>query len=74
VDIAIVGAGLGGLTAAAALLQRGHRVRVYEQAATLGEAGAGIQLSANAVKVLDIARSRNEWLYPYDALQVEIET
>ena len=52
-DIAIVGAGLGGLTAAAALLQRGHRVRVYEQAGALGEVGAGIQMSANAVKVLD---------------------
>jgi salicylate hydroxylase len=52
-DIAIIGAGLGGLTAAAALLQRGHRVRVFEQAAQLGEVGAGIQMSANAVKVLD---------------------
>ena len=52
-DIAIVGAGLGGLTAAAALLQRGHRVRVFEQAAQLGEVGAGIQMSANAMKVLD---------------------
>ncbi len=52
-DIVIVGAGLGGLTAAAALLQRGHRVRVFEQAAVLGEVGAGIQMSANAMKVLD---------------------
>lgn len=52
-DIAIVGAGLGGLTAAAVLLLRGHRVRVYEQAAQLGEVGAGIQMSANAMKVLD---------------------
>ena len=52
-DIVIVGAGLGGLTAAAALLQHGHRVRVFEQAAQLGEVGAGIQLSANAMKVLD---------------------
>ena len=52
-DIAIVGAGIGGLTAAAALLRRGHRVRVYEQAAQLGEVGAGVQMSANAVKVLD---------------------
>jgi salicylate hydroxylase len=51
--IAIVGAGLGGLTAAAVLLQRGHRVRVFEQAAELGEIGAGIQMSANAMKVLD---------------------
>jgi salicylate hydroxylase len=53
VDIIIVGAGIGGLTAAATLLQRGHKVRVYEQAPALGEVGAGIQMSANAVKVLD---------------------
>jgi salicylate hydroxylase len=50
--IVIAGAGLGGLTAAACLLQRGFRVRVYEQASALGEVGAGIQASANAVKVL----------------------
>ena len=52
-DIGIVGAGLGGLTAAVVLLQRGHRVRIYEQAAQLAELGAGIQMSANAMKVLD---------------------
>lgn len=52
-DIAVIGAGLGGLAAAAALLQQGHRVRVYEQAPQLGEVGAGIQMSANAMKVLD---------------------
>lgn len=52
-DIAIVGAGIGGLAAAAALLRRGHRVRVFEQAAALGEVGAGIQMSANAMRVLD---------------------
>jgi salicylate hydroxylase len=52
-DIAIVGAGLGGLAAAAVLLQHGHRVRVYEQAPVLGEVGAGIQMSANSMKVLD---------------------
>ena len=51
-DILIVGAGIGGLTAAVRLAQRGHRVRVLEQAKTLGEVGAGIQMSANAVKVL----------------------
>lgn len=51
-DILIVGAGIGGLTAAIRLLQRGHRVRILEQAKVLGEVGAGIQMSANAVKVL----------------------
>ncbi len=46
-DILIAGAGLGGLTAALALIQRGHDVRVFEQAAELREVGAGVQLGAN---------------------------
>jgi salicylate hydroxylase len=48
----VVGAGLGGLTAAIALRQRGFDVTVYEQAQALGEIGAGIQLSPNATRVL----------------------
>ncbi len=48
----IAGAGLGGLTAALALQRRGLRVRVLEQAQELREVGAGIQLSANANRVL----------------------
>ena len=47
-----MGAGIGGLVAAASLVRRGHRVRVYEQALELGEVGAAVQMSANAVKVL----------------------
>jgi salicylate hydroxylase len=47
-NIAIIGAGLGGLTAALALLSQGWRVRVYEQAPVLGEVGAGITLSSGA--------------------------
>jgi salicylate hydroxylase len=50
--IAIVGAGIGGLTAAAALRQRGFEVSVYERAAQLGEVGAGLQMGPNAVKVI----------------------
>lgn len=44
----VVGAGLGGLTAALALQRSGWRVRVYEQAEALGEVGAGITLSPGA--------------------------
>jgi salicylate hydroxylase len=50
--IAIVGAGIGGLTAAAALLQRGIDVDVYEQAPALCEIGAGVQISANGTRIL----------------------
>ena len=48
----IVGAGIGGLTAALALLRRGIDVRVYEQATELREIGAGVQISANGTRVL----------------------
>jgi len=51
-EIAIIGAGLGGLTAALALIADGWRVRVYEQAAVLGEVGAGISLSSGAGRAL----------------------
>ncbi|MBU1361274.1 MAG: FAD-dependent monooxygenase [Gammaproteobacteria bacterium] len=52
--ILIAGAGLGGLTAALALLRDGHDVQVFEQATQLGEVGAGLQLSANATRVLSM--------------------
>lgn len=51
-NILIAGAGIGGLTAAASLLQAGHDVTVFEQAPELSEVGAGLQLSANATHVL----------------------
>jgi salicylate hydroxylase len=52
-SIAIIGAGIGGLTAALALLQRGLEVDVYEQSTELTEVGAGIQISSNGTRVLD---------------------
>jgi salicylate hydroxylase len=51
-DVLIAGGGLGGLTAALALMQRGHQVRVFEQASELREVGAGIQLGANGTRLL----------------------
>ena len=50
--ILIVGGGIGGMTAAACLLKAGFHVDVFEQAPKLGEVGAGIQLSANPMRVL----------------------
>ncbi len=51
--VAVVGAGIGGLATAAALLRHGFTVRLHERAAQLSEIGAGIQLTPNAVKVLN---------------------
>jgi salicylate hydroxylase len=50
--VIIAGAGIGGLTAALALAQRGFPVVVFDQAQRLEEAGAGLQLSPNASRVL----------------------
>jgi salicylate hydroxylase len=50
--VLIAGAGIGGLTAALAIAQRGFPVSVFEQAERLEEIGAGIQLSPNAARVL----------------------
>jgi salicylate hydroxylase len=52
VDILLAGAGIGGLAAALALLRQGFRVRVFEQAPALAEVGAGLTLSAGAVRCL----------------------
>jgi 2-polyprenyl-6-methoxyphenol hydroxylase-like FAD-dependent oxidoreductase len=52
-DITIIGAGIGGLTAAQPLLQQGHVVRVLEAAPVLREVGAGVVLGANAMQALD---------------------
>jgi salicylate hydroxylase len=68
--VAIVGGGIGGLTAARALCRRGIEVSIYEAASELREIGAGVALHPNAMKVLrslgleDEVRStagRSEW-------------
>jgi salicylate hydroxylase len=50
--VAIVGGGIGGLTAAISLLQAGFDVHVYEQTRLLSEVGAGINIGPNASRIL----------------------
>jgi salicylate hydroxylase len=50
--VAVIGGGIGGLSAALQLFQAGIDVHVYEQAEQIGEIGAGIQISPNASRLL----------------------
>jgi salicylate hydroxylase len=66
--VAIVGGGIGGLSAAVALWERGIEVRVYEQAPALTEVGAGLALQPNGLRLLrrlgfaeEIARWGARW-------------
>lgn len=64
--IAIVGAGIGGMTSAIALARSGAQVTLFEQADALGWVGQAINLAPNAVRALDVlglgeALRRNAW-------------
>ncbi|WP_369207398.1 FAD-dependent monooxygenase [Streptomyces sp. PU-14G] len=50
----VIGAGIGGLTAAVALADRGWTVTVLERAGALEPVGAGIALAPNALRALDV--------------------
>jgi salicylate hydroxylase len=63
-SIIIAGAGIGGLSAALALAQRGFPCVILEAASRLEEIGAGIQLSPNATRIL-IALGLRDALAPY---------
>lgn len=52
VRIAVIGAGIAGLTLALALARNGLRCQVFEQARLLREVGAGVQLAPNATRLL----------------------
>jgi len=51
-QIIVAGGGIAGLTAALAFARHGFAVQLHERAARLDEAGAGLQLSPNAVHIL----------------------
>jgi salicylate hydroxylase len=51
-SLIVAGAGIGGLSAALALAKANYRVLVLERALSLGESGAGLQLSPNATRAL----------------------
>lgn len=63
VIVAIVGAGMGGLAAAAALRKVGIEALIYEQAPEFARVGAGIHVAANAVKVLRGLGLRDDVLF-----------
>ena len=50
--LVVAGAGIGGLTASLTLAAKGFRVVILEKAERLEEAGAGLQLSPNASRIL----------------------
>ena len=76
--IAIVGAGLGGLTAASTLRLHGFNVQVYEQAGGFARIGAGIQMMPNSMKVLRRIgieqRVRSSSFEPYSHLNRQWDT
>jgi len=51
-DIAVIGAGIGGLTLGLALRRHGIDVQIYEQAPELTEVGAAVALAANGTRIL----------------------
>ncbi|MDP1749897.1 MAG: FAD-dependent monooxygenase [Reyranella sp.] len=62
--VAVIGGGIGGLSAVLALLKAGCDVQVYEQAQKFGEIGAGIQISPNASRLLfrlDLKPTMDKW-------------
>ena len=59
--IVIIGAGVGGITLALLLRQRGIAAKVLEQSAELREVGAAIALAANATRVLEQLGLARAW-------------
>jgi 2-polyprenyl-6-methoxyphenol hydroxylase-like FAD-dependent oxidoreductase len=77
-SLAIIGAGMGGLAAAATLRQAGFDVHVYEQAQAFARVGAGVQMMPNSMKVLRGIGAedplRRKAFQPYSHLNREWDT
>ena len=70
-DVLIIGGGIGGLTTAVALQQRGIEAHVFEAAPELQAAGAGIWLPPNAMQVMDrlgLAKHMQQAGHPIETL------
>jgi salicylate hydroxylase len=52
-EVLVIGGGIGGVAAALASAEAGHKTKIFEQAPQFGEIGAGIQMGPNAMAVLD---------------------
>ena len=74
-NVIVAGAGIGGLTAALALAQRGFRVTLLEQAERLEETGAGIQLYLDTgVQVGHTGDAKVIWEQDFRALNLTIDS
>ncbi|MDQ2902301.1 MAG: FAD-dependent monooxygenase [Chloroflexota bacterium] len=71
----VIGGGIGGLTAALALSQKGYPVHLIERAAEFGEIGAGIQIAPNGSRMLDalgvLDRIQTYAVYPQRLILVD---
>ncbi|MFB9760596.1 FAD-dependent monooxygenase [Ectobacillus funiculus] len=52
-EVLVIGGGIGGVAAALASAEAGHKTKILEQAPQFGEIGAGIQMGPNAMAVLE---------------------
>ncbi|PHH60505.1 hypothetical protein CDD81_1595 [Ophiocordyceps australis] len=72
-EIAIIGGGIAGLTAAISLRRSNHKVQIYESSAFAGEVGAALNLTPNGVQVLqklgfDFERARAVQVVNWDTV------
>ncbi|MBB3948383.1 salicylate hydroxylase [Rhizobium skierniewicense] len=67
-SVAIIGAGIAGLTAALSFARQGVRCDIIERASRLEEVGAGLQISPNAARILAelsvLPQIEQSWIEP----------